>query len=320
MRNKKGYKIINTSEYVKEPVDKEVNDILNLEINKIILTGGRGVGKSAVLGVLEKRGLGSDEKTIYMCADPQVIVSTEPIDSFNDAAFEYLYELHFTRNLLFYIKKFYPEIFEKYFTNDKKFADYLLEELYTSINNMGYEDVSINSKYTTKGLSVGVLDKFCAVTNTNKINLAFDRFDWASGSSEYVQKLHERYFDMFNKIIVTSDDETIDKKELEGKGYAIKSISYGSDRKTLAEIIKCRKSLYAGNESYVELFTSNTLLDKLSVFGSNTDLVLDALYRMSDYIHIFDGDVEKALKMAVEDTIKNNRLFQDISPKTKLYL
>ena len=37
--------LVNSEEFVREPVDKEVNEILNSSSNKIILTGGKGIGK-----------------------------------------------------------------------------------------------------------------------------------------------------------------------------------------------------------------------------------------------------------------------------------
>ena len=320
MKKKKGNQIVNSSEYVREPVDKEVNSILNLEINKVILTGGRGVGKTTVLCALENRGLGSNEQTIYMCPEPAITVSKEPDKFLNENAFRYLYELRFANSILNYIKKNYPIVYEKYFDNDRKFVHNLLDEVFAAINNMGYKESTINCKYGTNDLVVGIMSKFIRLMDVQKINLALDRFDQVNGSSEYVQKLYERYFDLFDKVIIATDDDTIDSADLGRKGYDVRTIDYGKDEDVLCTIIKNRESLYADNKRYIELFTSKSVLDRLSVFGSNIDNALYALYKTIDYIHVYDDDVVKALDEAIKDVIKETTDLQEMMGKTKLYL
>ena len=107
--------LVNSEEFVREPVDKEVDEILNSSSNKIVLTGGKGIGKSTVLCSLEKRGLGCKEQTIYYCPEGIITLSKEPNEIYNNKLFDYLYELNFSNNILLYIKKNYPMLFKKYF-------------------------------------------------------------------------------------------------------------------------------------------------------------------------------------------------------------
>ena len=321
MKKVKGNHIVNSTEYVREPVDKEVNTILDLNISKIILTGGRGVGKTTVLCAMEDRGLGSKEQTIYMCPDAAVISTTEPDKHLNEDGFKYLYELRFTNQVLSYIKRNYPIIYEKYFINDAKFVHNLLNELVDSINRSSFDDVIINCKYSSNDLVIGVLDKFCEKMNIEKINLAIDRFDQAHGSSEYVQKIYEDYFILFDKTILVTDDPTINVDMLKNKGYAVRTISYGSDEDNISAIIKQRKSLYnEKNGCFAELYTLPEFLDKLSIFGADIDSILDVLYEMPDYIDICDHDIEKALDRAIDHVIASKDSIDRITAKPKLYL
>ncbi len=61
--------LVNSTSFVREPVEKEVRGILSSSSKRIILTGGNGVGKSTVLCSLEQSGHYSNEKTIYTSPD-----------------------------------------------------------------------------------------------------------------------------------------------------------------------------------------------------------------------------------------------------------
>lgn len=88
-------KLLNSEEFVREPIDKETNEILNSSGNKIILTGGKGIGKSTVLCGLEKRGLGCKEQTIYDSPDAIIELDKEPNEKFDNKVFDYHSELYF---------------------------------------------------------------------------------------------------------------------------------------------------------------------------------------------------------------------------------
>ena len=58
--------IINSSNYVKEPVDKVIETISRSDINRLILTGPRCSGKSIVLQSYEKELVNSNNPSIYV--------------------------------------------------------------------------------------------------------------------------------------------------------------------------------------------------------------------------------------------------------------
>ena len=169
--------LVNSEEFVREPVDKEVDEILNSSSNKIVLTGGKGIGKSTVLCSLEKRGLGCKEQTIYYCPEGIITLSKEPNEIYNNKLFDYLYELNFSNNILLYIKKNYPIVFKKYFEKDKELVNRYLEHLYKQLNNSFVEDDKFDIKLDTKELSRIILIKLYDKMKIEKLNLAIDRFD-----------------------------------------------------------------------------------------------------------------------------------------------
>ena len=315
--------LVNSEEFVREPVDKEVNEILNSSSNKIVLTGGKGIGKSTVLCSLEKRGLGCKEQTIYYCPEGIITFSKEPNERYNNKLFDYLYELNFSNNILLYIKKNYPILFKKYFEKDKELVNSYLEHLYKQINNSFIEDDKFDIKLDTKELSLIILNKLYDKMKIEKLNLAIDRFDHINGSSEYVQKLHKKYFDMFDRVILTSDDPNLENERLFAKGYELKHISYGKDRDVLEEIIRRRKSLYEDNKIHRELLTTDLFLDKLSKFDGNIDLSLEVLERFKALLSWYDGSnrsVESILDEAIEENKEQNKKLERMISKPTLHL
>jgi len=199
----------------------------------------------------------------------------------------------------------------------------LLDELFKQLNNSCFEDVTIECKHGTKELSFDVLNRFRQIMEIDKLNIAIDRFDKMNGSSEYVQKTYERYFDMFDKVILTSDDPNLDNEGLFAKGYNLRHISYGNDKDVLKEIIRRRKSLYEDNKTYKELFTTDLFLDKLTKFDGNIDLSLETLVCVRDLFSWYNGSdhsVESILDEAIEDKKESAKKFERIISKPTLYL
>ena len=319
----KANNLVNSEEFVREPVDKEVNEILDSSSSKIILMGGKGIGKSSVLCGLEKRGLGCKEQTIYDNPEGVITFAKEPTEMFNSKVFDYLSELRFTNNILFYIKKNYPIAFKKYFEKDMELVHSLLSEFFKQLNNSYFEDITIECKYGIKELSFDVLNRFRQIMEIDKLNIAIDRFDKMNGSSEYAQNTYAKYFDMFDKVILTSDDTSIDSESLSSKGYDLKHISYGNDKDVLGEIIRRRKSLYEDDKTYKELFTTDLFLDKLTKFDGNIDLSLETLGCVRELLSWYvdsNYSVEKILDEAIEEKKEYSKKLERIISKPTLHL
>lgn len=314
--------LVNNEEFVREPVDKETKEILNSSNNKIILTGGRGIGKSTVLYNLEKRGLSNNEQTIYAHPDAVMLFTKEPNERINSKIFDYISELRFTSSILLYIKRNYPIVFRKYFEEDMEYINSLFSKLDNEINNSFYEGTTVECKYGIKELSYDIINKLKQTMEIDKLNIAIDRFDEMNGSSKYVQETYEKYFELFNKVILTSDDPNLDNKRLSDNGYEVRNISYGNDKDVLREIIRFRKSLYDKDKTYQELFTSNLFLDKLTNLNGNIDLSLDTLLYLKQLLNWYDNtrDIEDLLDEAIEEQKKLSKKLERIIPKPTLYL
>ena len=314
--------LVNSEEFVREPVDEKVNEILSSSSKKIILTGGKSVGKSTVLYSLEKRGLGGKEQTIYYCPEKDIVLRKEPNENYSNELFDYLYELQFTNNILIYIKNNYPILFENKFKKDKELVEKYLKELYNQITNSLYGDANIDIKFSTKELSLAILSRFYDKMKIKKLNLAIDGFDKANDSSKYVQELYQKYFNMFDKVILTSDDPNLDSKKLRRKRYELKEISYGKDRDVLREIIGRRKSLYGDDMTYKELFMTDFFLNKLTTLDGNIDLSLESLVYFRELLkwyNVSDG-LEKILDEAIVDKKEYSKELERIDSKPTLYL
>ena len=314
--------LVNSEEFVREPVDEKVNEILTSSSKKIILTGGKSVGKSTVLYSLEKRGLGSKEQTIYYCPEKAIVLRKEPNENYSNELFDYLYELQFTNNILIYIKNNYPILFENKFKKDKELVEKYLKELYNQITNSLYGDANFDIKFSTKDLSFAILSRFYDKMGIKKLNLAIDGFDKANGSSKYVQGLYQKYFDMFDKVILTSDDPNLDSKKLRRKRYELKEISYGKDKDVLREIIRRRKSLYDDDMAYKELYTTDLFLNKLTTLDGNIDLSLESLVYFRELLKWYNVSVglERFLDEAIEDKKDYSKKLEKMISKPTLYL
>ena len=314
--------LVNSEEFVREPVDEKVNEILSSSSKKIILTGGKSVGKSTVLYSLEKRGLGGKEQTIYYCPEEAIVLRKEPNENYSNELFDYLYELQFTNNILIYIKDNYPILFENNFKKDKELVEKYLKDLYNQITNSHYGDANFDIKFSTKELSLAILSRFYDKMRIKKLNLAIDGFDKANGSSKYVQELYQKYFNMFDKVILTSDDPNLDSKKLRRKRYELKEISYGKDRDVLREIIGRRKSVYGDDMTDKELFMTDFFLNKLTPFDGNIDLSLESLVYYRELLKWYNVryGLEKILDEAIADKKEFSKELEKIVSKPTFYL
>lgn len=314
--------LVNSEQFVREPVDKEVNSILNSSSTKIILTGGKGVGKSTVLCSLENRGLGCNEQTIYDSPEPTITLAKEPNDIFDGRVFDYLSELRFTNNILFYIKRNYPIVFQKHFERDMELVHYLLKKLYEQANDPGLGGATIECKYRIKEISFDVLSRFRQIMEIDKLNIAIDKFDKINGSSEYIQKTYEKFFDMFDRVIITSDDPSLDNERLLDKGYNLISITYGNDKDVLREIIRRRESLWEGSQTCEELFLDDIFLDRLIELNSNIDFAIEVIRYLNSFLVFYGNNynIENELEKVIEEKKERSKSLERIISKPTLYL
>lgn len=325
MRKLKQDELINTGSFVREPVDKIVREINNGSDKKIILTGGKGVGKSTVLQSLQDRGVGTENQTICTRIDSIISFSKEPNIMFNKGFFNHYYELMVSNSLLNYIKKYYSFTHDSYFKNERKKVNRLLDDTFENINDVMFKDMKIKEILTQRELTEKILKKMKEVLEIEKCNIAFDKFDWTNGSSEYVQKYLSNYFDMFDKAIITSDDPTLPHKNLEG--YNVKKIDYGKDKEILRQIIKKRIEAFNsqnGNTSElmnVDLFSSDYILSVLEKSNGNIELAIDSLFDINSLINWRgSGDLTQIANEAFRDRENQSLELKRVIKSPELHL
>lgn len=311
--------IINTDLFVREPVDKINKEILNSDHKRFILTGGRGSGKSTVLDSLENRGLGTEEQTIKTQFDSVGFIGYIPQENLLTDLYRHNYELSFSFKLLFYIKNNYPLLYEKEF---KEIYNKLKEidlAFINAINNGIFASSKLNNFSFLKTMSIvsSLVVKIRNLLELDKLNISIDRFDWTNNSSKLSQEILADYFSLFDKVILTSDDDSI-CDIVKYKDYILKRINYGRD----IEVVKMILQKYLGHNKKYKNFDINNISDKVvermvNASSNNISCMLKAI----DYLEkINDQDIEKQTENIINDEVRRVRELKEISIKKKLYL
>lgn len=207
-------KLIHTDDlFVNNPIDAYSRMIERKGKSKIILTGGRGTGKSVLLQQLENRNAGTKNPYIYTSFES---IGCDGLKSFphifNEVFFKHYYELLLAYNLLHYMETYYKHTFQNSFKKEQQYIKEQLRQTDDYINNFMFKDISLKP-ISQKEITGDILDKFKKMNELNGINICIDRFDWINNSDELTQRILNNYFDLFHKVILTCDDEEfIDKR------------------------------------------------------------------------------------------------------------
>ncbi len=294
--------IIQTEQFIREPVDSLNQKINENSSKKIIVNGGRGSGKSLILLNNQNKGLGTENQTILMNFDSIISLSTSPNELFSEAFFNHYYELLFSLKLLSYIKSNYALTYESHFSDIGVMLHSISKNTSDFINNIYYEKKTLQ-KYLLPGeISAKIIERFKKCLGINTLTLAIDRFDWMNGSSAYTQHIISKYFDMFDKIIITVDDLALDeqdkKSELEKQGYSFITANYGKNVDVVKQIIKKRIAYFneITNNSQ-KSFHENILTDKIynnlvRKANGNITIILDTLREIAYLLDWKNGSVE----------------------------
>lgn len=311
---------------VKEPVD-EVNDKLADKRGKFILTGSRGCGKSTILGKREIDSLKTEHPAILTRFDGAGLFGTKDNKYFNKPIMQHYYEVIMCRKFLDYIREYYPELYHTKFGSLDSVTNSRLAEIDRYINTAMYTGGQIDHKLFSGELLCEIVSMFRSGTGAKSLTLMIDRFDWTHNSDPRVQDILKNYFSMFEKVIVTSDDPTInDKKrkiDLNDKGYEVVNSSYSSDLDTVTDIVERRFELdedtrpkFPIGEVSVEDYAS--LIERC---GGNLDTILDS-FMYAETLHKWDERkaVSTILDEACSEKVKGVKQFRKMSKPPKLYL
>lgn len=321
--------ILNTSEYVREPVDDVCKKIENSFSKKIILCGGRGTGKSIVLSNNEKRSVGRENQSILTNFDLAIINRLTSDEVFNKDFFEHYYEISISNKLLNYIKQCYKFTYETHFNDLEKIVNNFLKDIDNYINKVYYEKVSLSKYLKTGELSYVIYEKLKKCLDITSLSFSIDRFDWINGNSEMSQIILSKYFDMFDKVIISSDDDELqnesNRKKLIEKGYSFIDVDYGKNDLIIKEIIKRRIEQY--NKFKNTCFQLNLITDEMYKFlinktNGNINLMLDSVSDLIDIWYFKEGvlDLQQQLSNSTEEQIQSSIKLKKMCRPPKLYL
>jgi len=294
--------IIKSEQFIREPVDALSHVIVKSSSKTIILKGGRGSGKSLILYNLEDKGLGTSNQTIFTRFDSVINFSINPNELFNERFFNHYYELVFSWKLLSYIKRNYILTYDSNFKDIEELLRGVSKNTDYFINNVCYGKEELQRYLTPNEISSEIIERFRKCLGIESLTLAIDRFDWTNGSSAYTQQIIRKYFDLFDKTIITTDDPSLDSKdrriELGIKGYSFVTALYGKNVDIIKQIIKNRIKLYnetMGNSR--RFFDESIMTDEIyeSLVGKsngNISLVLDIFGEIADLLDWHEGHIE----------------------------
>lgn len=321
-------KLLNTDMFIKNPVDKLKEQIIKNDFLRIILTGGRGNGKSIVLYSNQLNSIESNNKFIYTRFDSVSMFSNEISIIF----LNHYYEVIFSIKLLNYIKKYYGLIYETNFKDFELLLNSITKETDNYINNFYYSQVSLNRYLKPTELSSIILERFKKCLNIESITLEIDNFDWTHSSNPLMQNILSKFFCLFDKTIITTDDEELQDKNnrnnLINKGYTFIDIDYGKDIKILKEIISKRIDNYNQNKKQENKYFNidiipdefyQILIDKTN---GNISLMLTIIYEIINLWNWQNGslNLKKQFDIICEKQIETDKSLKKMIKPFKLYL
>ena len=323
--------ITKTDFFVREPVDKVNKEILKSDSKRIILTGGRGSGKSTVLYSLENRGLGTEEQTINTRFESVSTFGYTPSENSINEIYRHKYELFFCFKLLAYIKNNYPFIYEKEFKDIYDVLDEMSFEFVDAINNgifESYKQNNFSQFLETMSIAKSLVERIRNVLEVEKLNLSIDRFDWTNNSSKLSQKILSEYFPLFDKVILTSDDDALNLMPIcnfliNYKGYDIKRLNYGED----LEIVKIILQRHILTQDKFKNFDINNINDNvvrtmISVSSNNISCMIRAIGLLAGLSNYYQNryNIEEQTEKIINDEIRRVRKLKEKSTEKRFYL
>ncbi len=246
----KAREIILSDRFLRNPVE-----VINRGIDisgtseKIILYGPKGGGKSIVLSHREYETVGTSSPAILTNFD-----AVSKFGGFDDWFIVHYYELEMARNLLHYIEKYYGKVYESKFLALSKRIDALTKEFDNYFRLHHYKKTELSQRLTTGTICTQLLDEFRAALLPQSVSLLINRFDSTDCNSVIAQETLAGYFSLFDRVVLTTADQSIDESterraELTAKGYSLIPVDYGKDLSTVKQIVELYVAHYNANKS-----------------------------------------------------------------------
>jgi len=213
---------------VSEPIKKIDEEIEKNNEKVVVLKGVRGSGRSTVLLSKAEENLKSNSFSIYhwFWSVPINVTPSEVGIDF----IQHYYELYMARVLLDCVKEF------NVFTEQDERIDYEITKARASF----YEDankIMEGKKISTTIAPLGYYteDLVKEIKDLFKVDYLYflgDHFDWMFGCRRHAQECISSYFPLFDKVVLTTDDENY------SASYPTIEVNYGKDKEIIKAILK----------------------------------------------------------------------------------
>lgn len=285
---------------VKKPLEAMSQEIEKDISSKILLGGGRLTGKSSILQYLGKKNKWTDHQFIYMKFDPSDCGRLARDPQLNFSLYQCHYEIQFCNRLLSYIEEYYRFSFPQLYGDlifsveelSRQFFDYL--EKCSSLENI---------PFTYSSIAPFIVRRIREDISPVSLSLIIDRFDWINNGNIFAQEILSKYFPLFDKVVVTTDDRDIldfnRQKRLAQCGYSYIESTYGMNIDVVKEMIfkrvnYCNHNLNLGEKPFpVEKVLDDTYSSLINIADGNLFIILKSI---SDMIDGWQYDTDFSIK------------------------
>lgn len=325
--------VIISNLFVKEPVNEIHKRLKKSDSSKIILIGERGCGKTTVLYNHEFKSIGTENPAIYTRFDSLGMFGENEFSrksEYKRNFVKHYYELVFAVKILDYISSNYEKTFSEHFKEDKEIVCGYLKKVDDYIRNHRYERMNLNDKLDTGDLTSKYIKKFKKYSDSEDVTLMIDRFDWTDGGSEISQSILKKYFKMFDKSIITTDDQSVlrdedKRKGLTKKGFSILEVNYGKDVDIVKKIVELRiKHNNSSQLNTTDKITANILTDEVyrrltTKADGNIDTILMTISSMNDTYSWKKGSIVSNMKECFDEQVEEKQKIKSMSRPVRLY-
>lgn len=294
---------------------KQIQKIINSKEKNVILIG-EGSGRTTLLKHMyyNSNNLCKENPKKYIYTSFNSLILFDSIKKHNLKIIDNYYEIVLALKLIEYIKKLDLSLYNNKLLKLEAKLNKIYQDFVILLNNhFEVDNYYLVKQYDYTSMIVNILKKYLY---SKENTLIIDNFDIIENNSEYVQKLLSSYFDLFDKTIITSNDErlVLNNKDILKIKYNVKEVK---------EIVKIPLYYYAKQHNYnlinLELLLTNKNIFYLyNYFNGNIKNVIDT-YKHYILLNILEVK-DLSLDMAIEATNENIKSIKQYSKSRRLYI
>ncbi|MBR1377124.1 MAG: hypothetical protein IJ565_04880 [Bacilli bacterium] len=308
--------IICSDKFIETPVN-EVNSIIDAMKDKVVvINGDNGIGKSTILNA---RNINPKKNTSSILADfrkDSVISFLEP------ELHEHYLEISMTNALIDHVMKKGKTSQVAYAIDraNSKYMGYLIEYL----NDLSLFDELSPFPEDEEPLCVGdyteaLIHDIKKNEGTDSIELLIDNFDIIEESNPNAQKGIQKYFDLFDKVVLVTNDENYESD------YAKVEPKYSRSYDDVGQIIRyvISSDFDENTLDWLDIMHNQTIQSLITRSNGNLSIIIDALketYRYNDVSEFNIGAIKNEMYSNVEKMVNSLERRKTLSKKPKLVI